>query len=96
MADPHAEAVGLNALACAVSQPEALQCCCGQTDCVFLKHNCSVLDSVEKDVHTAARLGQVCRCRNLKSDYACRLWVCILAQMASSLPPYLIQFASRA
>lgn len=60
MADPHpSEAVGLEALAGSVSQPEALQCCCGNTDCDFLRHNCSVLDSVEKDVHTAARLGQV-------------------------------------
>lgn len=49
----------LEMLATALSQPEALQCCCGKTDCVFLKHNCSVLDNVEKDVHTAARLGQV-------------------------------------
>lgn len=36
-----------------------LQCCCGQADCAYLKHNCSALESVEKDVHTAAKLGQV-------------------------------------
>jgi hypothetical protein len=36
-----------------------LQCCCGKEDCVFLVHNCSVLSSVERDVHTAARMGQV-------------------------------------
>lgn len=40
-------------------KPAAIRCCCGQDDCAFLKHNCSVLDSVEKDVHVAARMGQV-------------------------------------
>lgn len=61
MADPHPERLDLDTLAVADSQPETLQCCCGNTDCVYLKHNCSVLDSVEKDVHTAAKLGQVRR-----------------------------------
>lgn len=64
MADPHSERMDLDTLAVAACQPETLQCCCGDTDCVYLKHNCSVLDSVEKDVHTAAKLGQV---RHLKS-----------------------------
>ena len=36
-----------------------LKCCCGRTDCGFLKHNCSALDELEKEVHTAAQLGQV-------------------------------------
>jgi hypothetical protein len=36
-----------------------IRCCCGQEDCAFLKHNCSILDNVEKDVHAAARMGQV-------------------------------------
>lgn len=36
-----------------------MKCCCGRLDCVFLKHNCAVLDSVEREVHTAARMGQV-------------------------------------
>ena len=39
-------------------QPD-LQCCCGRFECMYLKHNSSVLESVEKDVHTAAKLGQV-------------------------------------
>lgn len=38
-----------------------MRCCCGIDECNFLKHNYSVLDSVEKDVHVAARMGQVCR-----------------------------------
>ena len=38
----------------------SLKCCCGRTDCVFLKHSSSVLESVERDVHNAARMGQVC------------------------------------
>lgn len=36
-----------------------LRCCCGREDCAFLQHSSNVLDSVEKDVHTAAKLGQV-------------------------------------
>lgn len=63
MFDRDFEVNDLNVLAASVSHPEALQCCCGNTDCVLLKHNCSVLDSVERDVHTAARLGQVCGCQ---------------------------------
>ncbi|OAA53640.1 hypothetical protein SPI_09347 [Niveomyces insectorum RCEF 264] len=35
-----------------------LQCCCGRTGCIYLLHNCSVLEGVEKDVRTAAKLGQ--------------------------------------
>lgn len=66
MADPHSR-VNLDTLAVADSQPETLQCCCGDSDCVYLKHNCSVLDSVEKDVHIAAKLGQV---RRLQSSSA--------------------------
>lgn len=37
-----------------------MRCCCGKEDCVFLRHNCSVLLSVERDVHVAAKMGQVC------------------------------------
>lgn len=44
-----------------------LKCCCGSPECVFLRHNNSVLDSVEKDVHTAGRMGKV------------RLTICLLA-----------------
>jgi hypothetical protein len=36
-----------------------LECCCGRTDCAFLKYNCLALDGLEKEVHTAATLGQV-------------------------------------
>ncbi|PKS07442.1 hypothetical protein jhhlp_006046 [Lomentospora prolificans] len=38
--------------------PPQLRCCCGDANCVVLRHNCSILDSVEKDVHMAAKLGQ--------------------------------------
>ncbi|KAK4120107.1 hypothetical protein N657DRAFT_649453 [Parathielavia appendiculata] len=48
----------------AASQPDDLRCCCGKEDCVFLKHNCSVLSSVERDVHTAARMGQTLLARH--------------------------------
>jgi hypothetical protein len=36
-----------------------VKCCCGHADCAFLKHNCSALDELEREVRTAARLGQV-------------------------------------
>lgn len=36
-----------------------LHCCCGRTDCAFLRHNSTALDDLEKEVHTAAQLGQV-------------------------------------
>lgn len=41
------------------AQPSAVRCCCGREDCVYLKHNCTLLKSVERDVHTAAKMGQV-------------------------------------
>lgn len=36
-----------------------MTCCCGRIDCALLKRNCTILETVEKDVHTAAQLGQV-------------------------------------
>ncbi|KAI1639960.1 hypothetical protein F4809DRAFT_638112 [Biscogniauxia mediterranea] len=41
-----------------------MKCCCGSLECVFLKHNQAVLDNVEKDVHTAARMGQALLARH--------------------------------
>ncbi|KAM4065869.1 hypothetical protein HRG_000032 [Hirsutella rhossiliensis] len=41
-----------------------LHCCCGRVDCVFLRKSCSVLETVEKDVHTAAQLGQALLARH--------------------------------
>lgn len=35
-----------------------LRCCCGRTDCAYLRHNCLALDDLEKEVRTAAQLGQ--------------------------------------
>lgn len=46
----------------AASTTPNLQCCCGRTECSFLKHNCSALDDLEQEVRTAASLGQVCFC----------------------------------
>lgn len=37
-----------------------LQCCCGRLDCAYLRHNNVALGDLEKDLETAARLGQVC------------------------------------
>ncbi|KAL2257197.1 hypothetical protein VTK26DRAFT_525 [Humicola hyalothermophila] len=46
------------------SQPDELRCCCGKDDCVFLRHNCAVLSSVERDVHAAAKMGQALLARH--------------------------------
>ncbi|KAM0333966.1 hypothetical protein ACHAQA_000984 [Verticillium albo-atrum] len=42
----------------------SLRCCCGHEDCAYLKHSCDVLDTVEQDVHTAAKLGQALLARH--------------------------------
>jgi hypothetical protein len=36
-----------------------LRCCCGQADCVVLKHNSAQLHGLERNVQTAAQMGQV-------------------------------------
>ncbi|KAM7205416.1 myosin-11 [Naviculisporaceae sp. PSN 640] len=41
-----------------------MRCCCGREECVFLRHNCSVLLSVERDVHVAAKMGQTLLARH--------------------------------
>ncbi|KAK0653980.1 hypothetical protein DIS24_g5670 [Lasiodiplodia hormozganensis] len=40
------------------ASPGIPQCCCGRTDCAFLSHNGELLESLERDVQTAAQLGQ--------------------------------------
>ncbi|KAI1430525.1 hypothetical protein GGR50DRAFT_690418 [Xylaria sp. CBS 124048] len=42
----------------------SMQCCCGSSECVFLRHNCAILNNVEKDVHQAARMGQALLARH--------------------------------
>lgn len=39
--------------------PVCLRCCCGRDDCALLEHNHVALEGLEKDLETAARLGQV-------------------------------------
>ncbi|CAH0027494.1 unnamed protein product [Clonostachys rhizophaga] len=41
-----------------------VHCCCGRPDCAVLKKNTSVLDTVEKDVQTAAQLGKALLARH--------------------------------
>jgi len=41
-------------------------CCCGRLDCAYLEHNNTALGLLERDLETAARLGQV---RALCMDY---------------------------
>lgn len=72
-------------------QPESasspLQCCCGSSDCVHLKKNCSILEAVEKDVHTAAQLGKVCAC----GVRACMSrWFFFFIPLSAFLSSYLI------
>ncbi|KAJ5698201.1 hypothetical protein N7462_000206 [Penicillium macrosclerotiorum] len=40
------------------SAPVTLRCCCGRQDCATLEHNNVALEGLEKDLETAARLGQ--------------------------------------
>ncbi|KAI9758713.1 MAG: hypothetical protein M4579_002888 [Chaenotheca gracillima] len=44
--------------------PSSLECCCGRRECAFLKHNATALDGLEKDVQTAAQLGQALLARH--------------------------------
>jgi len=37
----------------------ATKCCCGWPDCAYLEHNNAALGGLERDLETAARLGQV-------------------------------------
>lgn len=37
----------------------AMQCCCGRPECAYLEHNNAALGGLERDLATAARLGQV-------------------------------------
>lgn len=36
-----------------------LNCCCGRGECAYLEHNIMALGSLEKDLRTAAQVGQV-------------------------------------
>ncbi|KIW70319.1 hypothetical protein PV04_02602 [Phialophora macrospora] len=35
-----------------------LQCCCGRLECAYLENNSAILGGIERDLETAARLGQ--------------------------------------
>lgn len=41
------------------SASTTLRCCCGRDKCALLEHNNVALEGLEKDLETAARLGQV-------------------------------------
>ncbi|KAI1814443.1 hypothetical protein GGS20DRAFT_413048 [Poronia punctata] len=41
-----------------------MRCCCGSLQCIFLRHNYSLLDNLERDVHQAARMGQALLARH--------------------------------
>jgi hypothetical protein len=50
-----------------------LACCCGRTSCAYLSHNNAALDDLEKDLRTAAQLGQVCSLWNPGCSFICAL-----------------------
>ena len=39
--------------------PEAPSCCCGRSQCAYLEHNNAALEGLEKDLRSAAQIGQV-------------------------------------
>jgi hypothetical protein len=47
-----------------------LQCCCGRPECAYLENNNTLLGGIERDLETAARLGQV---RALSQCYEVKL-----------------------
>jgi hypothetical protein len=38
---------------------DASTCCCGRSQCAYLAHNNAALEGLEKDLLSAARIGQV-------------------------------------
>lgn len=65
---------GTGASGAVAVHPTELRCCCGREGCLFLRHNCSVLLSVERDVHAAAKMGQVC----VLVTFLCCIQLCFL------------------
>lgn len=61
---------------CTTTARTTPQCCCGRTDCVHLKHNGVALDDLEKEVRTAAQLGQV---SILRPTFVLDLWLVVHA-----------------
>lgn len=42
-----------------MSTESSSSCCCGRLQCAYLQHNTTALDSLEKQLRSAAQLGQV-------------------------------------
>lgn len=63
MANNDHEAVIVDLLRQSPSIPERqttnVACCCGRPSCAYLIHNNDALECLEKNIHTAAKLGQV-------------------------------------
>ncbi|KAK2756072.1 hypothetical protein FQN54_005479 [Arachnomyces sp. PD_36] len=47
-----------NDIALSRSRDSPLRCCCGRQSCAYLQHNTTALEGLERDVKTAAQLGQ--------------------------------------
>ena len=41
------------------TQQREIKCCCGSMQCAFLRHNTAALEGLEKDLMSAAQIGQV-------------------------------------
>ncbi|KAK2796840.1 hypothetical protein FQN50_009401 [Emmonsiellopsis sp. PD_5] len=39
-------------------RPSTLDCCCGRSECAYLQHNSAALAGLERDLETAAQVGQ--------------------------------------
>jgi hypothetical protein len=57
--DSHPHSSGALSIPTYSSTSTTLRCCCGRNDCALLEHNNIALEGLEKDLETAARLGQV-------------------------------------
>jgi hypothetical protein len=65
-----------------------MTCCCGRIDCALLKKNCSILETVEKDVHTAAQLGQVSQNIPILGHSYCFIWTVFPPPKHPRVPAY--------
>ncbi|CAG8146014.1 unnamed protein product [Penicillium nalgiovense] len=75
------------------SASTTLRCCCGRNDCALLEHNNVALEGLEKDLETAARLGQSFGLRWLPSDLDLPFSRTVLAFVMPTFHDYTAQAA---
>lgn len=47
---------------------EVPSCCCGRIQCAYLARNTSALEGLERDLRSAAQIGQVCFTQSIRLD----------------------------